>query len=89
MRSYGRLVIVDAADSAGEESPQRVSLVGVFSSWYLFVPAVAALLSIGFRHAAARHLQDRRDQRGKAGVPPTPVAPDAGDEAPPPSLPAA
>ena len=29
MRSCGRLVIVDAADSAGEESPQRVSLVGV------------------------------------------------------------
>jgi len=60
-----------------------ICVVGVFSSWYLFVPAVAALLSIGFRHTAARHVQDRRDQREKAGVPPTPVALDAGDEAPP------
>jgi len=30
-----------------------ICVVGVFSSWYLFVPAVAALLSIGFRHIAA------------------------------------
>jgi hypothetical protein len=59
-----------------------ICVVGVFSSWYLFVPAVAALLSIGFRHTAARHVRDRRDQRKKAGVPPPPVAPDAGDEAP-------
>jgi hypothetical protein len=55
-----------------------ICVVGVFSSWYLFGPAVAALLSIGFRHTAARHVQDRRDQRERAGVPPTPVAPDAG-----------
>jgi amino acid efflux transporter len=47
-----------------------ICVVGVFSSWYLFVPAAAALLSIGFRHAAARHVQDRRDQREKGGAPP-------------------
>jgi hypothetical protein len=59
-----------------------ICVVGVFSSWYLSVPAVAALLSIGFRHTTARHVQDRRDQREKAGIPPTPVAPDPGDETP-------
>jgi hypothetical protein len=40
-----------------------ICVVGVFSSWYLFVPAVAALLSIGFRRTAARYVQDQRDQR--------------------------
>jgi amino acid efflux transporter len=59
-----------------------ICVVGVFSSWYLFVPAVAALLSIGFRHTATRHVQDRRDQLEKARIPPTPVAPDPGDETP-------
>ena len=59
-----------------------ICVVGVFSSWYLFVPAVAALLSIGFRHSAARHVQDRRHQPEEADVSPTPAALDAGDEAP-------
>jgi hypothetical protein len=40
-----------------------ICVVGVFSSWYLLVPAVAALLSIGFRHITARHGQDLHDQR--------------------------
>jgi amino acid efflux transporter len=31
-----------------------ICVVGVFSSWYLLVPAVAALLSVGLRHTAAR-----------------------------------
>jgi amino acid efflux transporter len=47
-----------------------ICVVGVFSSWYLFVPAVAALLSIGFRHTATRHVQDRRDQRERGDAPP-------------------
>jgi amino acid efflux transporter len=31
-----------------------ICVVGVFSSWYLLVPAGAALLSVGLRHTAAR-----------------------------------
>jgi amino acid efflux transporter len=59
-----------------------VCAVGVFSSWYLLVPAVAALVSVALRYTAARHVQGLRDLREEAGVRPSPVALDGCDEAP-------
>jgi amino acid efflux transporter len=59
-----------------------IAAVGVFSSWYLLVPAVAALLTVGLRYTAARHVEDLRNLREEAGVRPSPVALDGGDEAP-------
>jgi hypothetical protein len=56
--------------------------VAVFSSWYLAVPAAAALLTLGLRYTAARHVQGLRSLREEAGVRPSPVALDGGDEAP-------
>jgi len=58
-----------------------VCVVGVFSSWYLLVPAVAAVLAVGLRYHAARHVEGMRDLRQEAGVRPSPVALDGGDEA--------
>ncbi|HWX08981.1 MAG TPA: hypothetical protein VNY33_03295, partial [Gaiellaceae bacterium] len=60
-----------------------ICVVGIFSSWYLFVPAVAALLSIGFRRTAARPGQRLHDRRDETGVRPLSAALDADDEDPP------
>jgi amino acid efflux transporter len=59
-----------------------ICVVGVFSSWYLLVPAGATLLTLGLRYTAARHVQGLRNLREEAGVRPSPVALDGGDEAP-------
>jgi amino acid efflux transporter len=59
-----------------------ICAVGVFSSWYLLVPAAATLLTLGLRYTAARHVQGLRNLREEAGVRPSPVALDGGDEAP-------
>ena len=59
-----------------------ICAVGVFSSWYLAVPAAAALLTLGLRYTAARHVQGLLSLREEAGVRPSPVALDGGDEAP-------
>jgi len=59
-----------------------ICVVGAFSSWYLFVPAAATLLTLALRYTAARRVQDLRNLREEAGVRPSPVALDGGDEAP-------
>ena len=59
-----------------------ICAVGVFSSWYLLVPTAATLLTLGLRYTAARHVQGLRNLREEAGVRPSPVALDGGDEAP-------
>jgi amino acid efflux transporter len=59
-----------------------IAAVAVFSSWYLLVPAAAALLTLGLRYTAARHVQGLRNLREEAGVRQPPVALDGGDEAP-------
>ncbi|HEV2591331.1 MAG TPA: amino acid permease [Gaiellaceae bacterium] len=56
--------------------------VGAFSGWYLLVPAATALLTAALRYTAARHVQGLRNLREEAGVRPSPVALDGGDEAP-------
>ena len=59
-----------------------MAVVGGFSTWYLFVPAGATLLTLALRYTAARHVQGLRNLREEAGVRPSPVALDGGDEAP-------
>ena len=59
-----------------------VCVVGVFSSWYLFVPAVAALLSVCLRDTGARKVHRLPDQPDETAARPVPVAPVAGDQAP-------
>lgn len=57
-------------------------VVGGFSTWYLFVPAAATVLTLALRYTAARRVQGLRNLREEAGVRPQPVALDGGDEAP-------
>jgi hypothetical protein len=59
-----------------------MAAVGVFSSWFLIVPAAAALLTLGLRYTAARHVQGLRNLREEAGVREPSVALDGRDEAP-------
>jgi amino acid efflux transporter len=59
-----------------------MTAVGVFSAWFLLVPAVSALATVSLRYTAARHVQGLRSLREEAGVRPSPVALDGGDEAP-------
>jgi amino acid efflux transporter len=59
-----------------------IAAVGIFSSWYLLVPAAATLLTLGLRYTAARHVEGMRSLREEAGVRQSPVALDGGDEAP-------
>ncbi|HKU58440.1 MAG TPA: amino acid permease, partial [Gaiellaceae bacterium] len=57
-------------------------VVGGFSTWYLFVPAGATLLTLALRYTAARHVQGLRNLRQEAGVRQQPVPLDGGDQAP-------
>jgi amino acid efflux transporter len=59
-----------------------IAVVGIFSSWYLLVPAAATLLTLGLRYTAARHVEGMRSLREEAGVRQSSVALDGGDEAP-------
>jgi amino acid efflux transporter len=59
-----------------------IAAVGVFSSWYLAVPAAAALATVALRYTAARRVQGLRNLREEAVVRQPPVALDGGDEAP-------
>lgn len=56
--------------------------VGVFSSWYLAVPAAAALATVFLRYTAARRVQGLRNLREEALVRQSSVSLDGGDEAP-------
>jgi amino acid efflux transporter len=59
-----------------------IAAVGIFSSWYLAVPAAAALATVALRYTAARRVQGLRNLREEAVVRQPPVALDGGDEAP-------
>jgi amino acid efflux transporter len=59
-----------------------MAVVGLFSTWYLCVPAGATLLTLGLRYTAARHVQGLRNLREEAGVREPSLALDGRDEAP-------
>jgi hypothetical protein len=59
-----------------------IAAVGVFSSWYLAVPAAATLATVALRYTAARRVQGLRNLREEAVVRQQPVALDDRDEAP-------
>ncbi|HEY2327364.1 MAG TPA: amino acid permease [Gaiellaceae bacterium] len=57
-------------------------VVGGFSTWYLFVPAAATLVTLALRYYGARHVQGLRNLREEAGIRQQQVPLDGGDQAP-------